>query len=68
MERLSLSITGMSCGHCVSRITKALGALDGVTVEHVEVGAAKLSYDPGKVTSERITRAVDALGFAARAD
>jgi copper chaperone len=66
MERLSLSITGMSCGHCVSRVTKALGALDGVSVEHVEVGAAKLSYDPEKVTGERIVRAVDDLGFASR--
>lgn len=66
MERMALSITGMSCGHCVARVQKALGALDGVTVEHVEVGAAKLSYDPEKVTGERITRAVDDLGFAAR--
>jgi copper chaperone len=66
MERLSLSIAGMSCGHCVSRVTKALGALDGVSVEHVEVGAAKLSYDPEKVTGERITRAVDDLGFSSR--
>jgi RNA 3'-terminal phosphate cyclase len=37
-----------------------------VTVEHVEVGSARLSYDPEKMTGERITRAVDDLGFSSR--
>jgi copper chaperone len=66
VEKLSLSISGMSCGHCVSRVTKALSSLEGVSVEHVEVGSARLSYDPAKVTRDRIARAVDDVGFAAR--
>ncbi len=66
MEKLSLSISGMSCGHCVSRVTKALQGLDGVAVENVSVGTATLSYDPGRVTPQRITGAVDDLGFQAR--
>jgi copper chaperone len=66
VEKLSLSINGMSCGHCVARVTKALSGLDGVSVEHVEVGSARLSYDPSKVTTDRITRAVDDIGFEAR--
>jgi copper chaperone len=66
MEKLSLSISGMSCGHCVSRVTKALGGLEGVSLEHVEVGSASLSYDPARVTTDRITKAVDDVGFEAR--
>ena len=66
MEKLSLSISGMSCGHCVGRVTTALSGLEGVSVEQVEVGSARLSYDPAKVTSDRIARAVDDVGFAAR--
>jgi len=66
MQKLSLSINGMSCGHCVNRVSKALSGLDGVSVEQVEVGSAQLSYDPAKVTTDRITRAVDDIGFEAR--
>lgn len=66
MEELSLSISGMSCGHCVSRVTKALSGLEGVRVEHVEIGSARLSYDPAKVTGGRIAQAVDDIGFDAR--
>jgi len=66
MEKLSLSISGMSCGHCVSRVTKALQGLDGVAVENVTVGTATLSFDPDRVTPQRITGAVDDLGFQAR--
>jgi copper chaperone len=66
MEKLSLSISGMSCGHCVARVTKALSALEGVSVEHVEVGAARLLYDPARVTADRVAAAVDAIGFPAR--
>jgi copper chaperone CopZ len=66
METLSLSITGMSCGHCVARVTKALSGVEGVSVEHVEVGSARLRYDPARVTTDRITKAVDDIGFEAR--
>jgi copper chaperone CopZ len=66
MERLKLTITGMSCGHCVSRVGKALAQLPGVTVEQVEVGSAQLSYDSAKVSQQRITEAVGELGFEAR--
>jgi len=66
MEKLSLSISGMSCGHCVGRVTTALAGLEGVSVEQVEVGSARLSYDPAKVTTDRIKQAVDDIGFDAR--
>ena len=38
-----LKVTGMSCGHCVKAVEKALGALPGV--EGVQV-----SLDEGKAT------------------
>ncbi len=66
MESLTLSIGGMSCGHCVSRVTRALQALDGVAVKKVEVGAAELEFEPAKLSKDAIARAVDELGFEAR--
>jgi copper chaperone CopZ len=32
MEYLNLKIDGMSCGHCVARVEKALKKIDGVNV------------------------------------
>ena len=63
MENLTLQINGMSCGHCVSRVQKALSGLDGVEVKQVDVGSAELSYDPARVAPDRILEAVDRIGF-----
>lgn len=63
MENLTLQIDGMSCGHCVSRVEKALSKLEGVDVQNVEVGAAEMCYDPSRVSPDKILEAVDGLGF-----
>lgn len=64
MQKLTLDIEGMSCGHCVHAVKQALEQLDGVRVDEVKIGAAVLSYDPASVTSERIAQAVAAEGYA----
>lgn len=63
MENLTLQIGGMSCGHCVARVQKALSGLEGVEVKKVEVGSAEMSYDPARVAPGRILEAVDRIGF-----
>jgi len=45
MERITLSIEGMSCGHCVAAVREALAELPGVAVEEVRVGAATVRVD-----------------------
>jgi len=66
MERTTIAITGMSCGHCVAAVKRALGQLDGVEVQEVEVGSATVRYDTGAVTPERIVQAVEDEGYGAR--
>lgn len=66
MRALEITVTGMSCGHCVRAVTEALTELEGVRVERVAVGAAAVSYDPGTTSPERIVDAVEAAGYAAR--
>jgi copper chaperone len=66
MERLTMNVQGMTCGHCVHAVTKALKDLDGVTVEKVAVGSATVSYDPSATSVEQITRAVEDAGYEAR--
>ena len=64
MTRTELEITGMSCGHCVKSVQKALASLDGVQVEHVGIGTAALSYDEGKISQDAIAAAIEDEGYA----
>lgn len=66
MAQATIGIQGMSCGHCVAGVKRALGQLDGVEVREVTVGSATVSYDPAAVTPERITRAIQDEGYTAR--
>ncbi|HLV25008.1 MAG TPA: cation transporter [Gemmatimonadales bacterium] len=65
MSSTNLKIEGMSCGHCVSAVRKALEGLDGVTVENVAVGSATVSFDPAVASEEQIAGAVSEAGYAA---
>jgi copper chaperone CopZ len=66
MERASLQISNMSCGHCVSRVHKTLAALAGVTVTTVEVGQAAVEFDPTRQSLATMTAALDAAGYPAQ--
>jgi copper chaperone len=66
MEELSLKITGMSCGHCVGQVTKALAQLDAVQVKTVRVGEAIVAYDQRQIAPTDIVRAVNEVGYGAQ--
>ncbi|BAH39946.1 MAG TPA: copper chaperone [Gemmatimonas aurantiaca] len=63
MQSLKLEISGMSCGHCVKAVDKALSKVDGVTVQSVGVGEATVSFDPSRATSQQLAEAVADAGF-----
>lgn len=63
MDRMTMKIDGMSCGHCVSQVKKALEALDGVAVQQVTVGSADIAYDPATTPEARITQAIEERGY-----
>ncbi|WP_433964979.1 heavy-metal-associated domain-containing protein [Tunturiibacter gelidiferens] len=67
-EVLGLPIEGMHCGACVRRVTDALGKLDGVEVNSVEVGSARMTFDPERATVEKIVGAVNRIGFTVRSE
>jgi copper chaperone len=60
-----ITITGMSCAHCVRRVARALGAVPGVSVTQVEVGRAVVEGDAGRATAAALVRAVDEAGYQA---
>ncbi len=60
MKSHELTIQGMSCSHCVSHVKQALDSVDGLEVEDVQVGKARVWYDDQnviKVLSEKIEEA-----------
>jgi copper chaperone len=63
MTTLTLTIDGMSCGHCVMHVQKALRALDGVEVQDVKIGSAAVQFDPAKRTIDDILEAVRDQGY-----
>ncbi len=63
MDKLTMQITGMTCGHCVAGVTRALKGVPGVTVDQVAIGTASVAYDPTATTSADITTAVEEEGY-----
>ena len=63
MQKIHLVIEGMSCGHCVARVRRALEIIDGVRVIGVQVGSAEVELDPTRSGAEDLARAVSDAGF-----
>lgn len=61
MSTKTLTINGMHCEHCVASVRDALEALDGVSVENVEIGQAKISVD--SVTDDELSAVLDEAGY-----
>ncbi len=58
-------IQGMHCASCVRLIEKAVGKLDGVSACNVNLATnkASVSFDPQKVSDQKITLAVESVGY-----
>ena len=65
MKHLKLEVSGMSCGHCVSAVRDALGAIPGVKVDSVSVGSASVTYDESKTNVGELVDAVADAGYEA---
>lgn len=67
MTTTTITVTGMTCGHCVAAVKEEVGALPGVSAVEVELVAGGES--PVTVTSEQpldptaLAAAVDEAGY-----
>ena len=55
-------IEGMSCGHCVMAVEKELNKLD-IKNKKVEIGSAKIEFDPDTVSEEDIKNSIKESGY-----
>ena len=65
MADLTLSIQGMHCGACVRRVTQQLQQIPGVKPQEVNVGSARVAYDPREASPAVMVAALDRAGFKA---
>jgi copper chaperone CopZ len=63
MRDRTLSIRGMSCGHCVATVRRQLEQVDGVYVRDVRIGSATVSYDESRVAPQRLEQVVREAGY-----
>lgn len=62
---MNIGIDGMSCGHCVSSLTKALASLPDVEVKEVVVGHARVKAASPQA-EKAVLVAIDDAGFTVR--
>ena len=59
----TISIEGMSCGHCVSAVTDALNKLEGVKSVEVNLENKNAVIEVDNVKDEDIKEAIENIGF-----
>ena len=57
-----LLVDGMSCGHCVGRVTKAVQGVDEVARVEIDLPGRKVTVDSGADLA-RIAAAIEAAGY-----
>jgi copper chaperone len=63
MRRATLHIEGMTCGHCLNAVNRALSAVPGVRIDAVRIGRADVSYDDTTTTTSDLEAAVAEAGY-----
>jgi len=63
-----LNVSNMTCNGCVTHVTKALSAVDGVSdvKDNLEKGTAEVKFATAKVQPEMLTAAVVKAGYPAQ--
>ncbi|MFZ4619368.1 MAG: heavy-metal-associated domain-containing protein [Bacteroidota bacterium] len=64
MKNSTITINGMTCGHCAMAVKKELTKINGVTVNEVGVGKAAVSFDENAVTEQSLKAAVEEAGYS----
>lgn len=65
MEKMTLNVKGMSCGHCINSIEGSVGELTGVTNVKVnlDTGTVSVEFNPNEVTLDKIKETIDDQGY-----
>lgn len=64
MSEVTLHIEGMSCGHCLNAVRRALEGVEGAALRTVQIGRAEVEGDADPAA---LVAAVEAAGYRATA-
>ena len=67
MRRVTVHITGMSCGHCLHAVNDALASQPGIQLESLRIGRAVVRYDDQVTTPATIESLINEAGYSATA-
>jgi copper chaperone len=65
VKEITLRIDGMHCGACIRRVTQALQGVNGVEVEEVRLGAARVKVADDSAAAPDLLASVARIGFSA---
>lgn len=64
MSTVTVTVTGMSCGHCATSVREEVGSIPGVTDVDVDLASGKVTVDSEQqVEPETIKGAVEEAGY-----
>ena len=63
---IELRVEGMTCGHCVSAVTRAVKAVDPEADVQVDLGAGRVRVN-GRSSAEALGKAITGAGYAVAA-
>jgi copper chaperone CopZ len=65
MTTATYTVSGMTCGHCVSSVTEEVSALPGVTAVAVDLGAGRVTVTGDRADDvDAVRRAVEEAGYS----
>ena len=64
MNTATYTVTGMTCGHCVSSVTEELTKIDGVRAVDIDLATGGVTVtSEGPVDEGQVREAVDEAGY-----
>ncbi|QSE87754.1 heavy-metal-associated domain-containing protein (plasmid) [Rhodococcus pseudokoreensis] len=64
MSTTTVTVTGMTCGHCVSSVRGEIGNLPGVTAVDVDLASGRVDIDSETpIEQAALAQAVDEAGY-----
>jgi copper chaperone len=60
----SFQVNDMTCGHCVSSLTKALQAADATAKLRFDLAAHRVDIEPGMADAAELSEAIKLAGYA----
>ena len=60
---IAFEVSDMSCGHCVSTITKAVMAADQAAKVEIDLGRRLVQIQPGDSDAQQLSDAITEAGY-----